>query len=169
MKKTMKTKIVLALLMSGAVCMSGIYGAQAQDITINGNEEYKEVNLIGDGNVVTISGVTQNSDRVIAGDGSDNLVKVTDSYFRQVYGAKNEDNPAVSNTVTIDGDSKIITVIGAYSETGTVSENTVNLLDSCNVDGIAYGGSSADGNAEKKSGECVRWNYRGCNWRRGKR
>lgn len=149
MKKTMKTKVVLALLMSGAVCMSGIYGVQAQDITINGNEKYSEVNLTGDGNTVTISGVTQNSDRVIAGDGSDNLVKVTDSYFKQVYGAKNEDDPAVSNTVTIDGDSKIITVMGAYSETGTVAENTVNLLDSCNVYGTAYGGASEDGNAEK--------------------
>lgn len=65
MKKTMKTKIVLALLMSGAVCMSGIYGAQAQDITINGNEEYNEVSLTGDGNTVTISNVTQEMMRLL--------------------------------------------------------------------------------------------------------
>lgn len=154
MKKTMKTKIVLALLMSGAVCMSGIYGAQAQDITINGNEEYNEVNLSGDGNTVTISNVTQENDAVIAGTGTGNCVEIVNSEFDSIYGAKNEGTVS-SNTVIISESHVGGTsgVIGGYSENGDANKNRVTVNG-----GTAYaiqGGVSHQGNASASYNEVV--------------
>lgn len=166
MKKTMKTKIVLALLMSGAVCMSGIYGAQAQDITINGNDEYKNVNLTGDGNTVTISGVTQVDDTIIAGSGSNNNTKITDSKFKLVYGAVGD--KVSGNTVEVSGteaeigynsknskDEHYSIIGGQASATGEASRNEVIIRNGI-FSGTVVGGMAEQGkDADTKTGSAV--------------
>lgn len=147
MKKTMKTKVVLALLMSGAVCMSGIYGAQAQDITINGNEEYNEVNLSGDGNTVTISNVTQENDEVIAGTGTGNHVEIVNSEFKAVNGATSSSAGASFNA---SGNEVHIINSSVAEATGGTGEHRANdnviYFDESSGRQI-YGGYSGGGEA----------------------
>ena len=128
MKKSVKTSIVLAVMMGSAFYMpalNSVYAAETVEITTQ--EEFDEkdedgsLKLTGSNNNITISNVKSYTDKIIsglytgeaqvediknitAGTGNGNHLTVTNSSFNQLYGSKSENN-ASGNIIKIKSDN----------------------------------------------------------------
>ena len=122
MKKSVKTSIVLAVMMGSAFYMpalNSVYAAETVEITTQ--EEFDEkdkdgsLKLTGSNNNITISNVESYNKNAIdkvneiknvtAGTGNDNHLTVTNSSFNQLYGSRSE-NGVSGNIVTVNGNNE---------------------------------------------------------------
>ena len=128
MKKSVKTSIVLAVMMGSAFYMpalNSVYAAETVEITTQEKFDKKDedgsLKLTGSNNNITISNVKSYTDKIISGlytgeaqiediknittgTGNDNHLTVTNSSFNQLYGSKSENN-ASGNIIKIKSDN----------------------------------------------------------------
>ena len=128
MKKSVKTSIVLAVMMGSAFYMpalNSVYAAETVEIKTQEEFEAKDDNgslkFTGGNNNITISNVESYTDKIIsglytgeahvediknvtAGTGNGNHLTVTNSSFNQLYGSKSENN-ASGNIIKITSDN----------------------------------------------------------------
>ena len=181
MKKSVKTSIVLAVMMGSAFYMPALNSVYAAEtVEIKTQEEFEEnddngsLKFTGGNNNITISNVESYNENAIfyvdkiknvtAGTGNGNQLTVNDSSFNQLYGSRRE-NGASENIVTVNGTNgnygfkatgsdnkdKVYTIAGGLVDNGNVFKNEV-YINGGNFIGNIAGGAIAGGNSVDGSG-----------------